>query len=615
MSNKYKLSVVILVYNTSEYLRDCIESILNQTLDSIEIIAVDDDSTDDSLEILKTYEHLENFKIIHQENQGGAIAGNTGLKQATGEYVTLMDSDDILPTDAHERLYTFAKENNCEIVIGAAKRLVNGYLVDAGYVEERNVWKKDRIVENYKDDINIFYDGFYWNKIYKRELIINNNIFMPPGMLFADRPFTHKAYIYANRIGIIEKVVYYWRKRADNAVQKSVLQGNNDVRNLLDRFESLEYQINYFDELINDEKFKNEFLKQYIGRNFYCILDQIFDNAQIRDVFFTKMKEFLGSINDVYHNNLPMKLNILIYLVLNDFTHEFIYLASKEHNGKILTEDGKRYWCLPYFRNEAIGVPDELYLVNKFEPKFIKINKVECFEDHICIKDFNYISGEILDHVSFRVRSKVDESIEVSFDYDDEAKRAIIDISSFGDLEVLDFYAVISYYCEEYEVRLTKNMIQRNGTYCNDVFPYYTNNGYFSISIFKITLNQIELKPKSLYIQTNSTLFENLDMYIVNRQFENQKIKLDKIENKKEFSIEYDSFLSTNSTYDLYFKLIDKFYRVPFNVVENICNNEMKINDIELKIYSTVKENLSLRSEKKELFVIKIARKVMARLN
>ncbi len=127
MKKAYKLSVIVLVYNTEEYLRECLDSLVNQTLDSIEIIIVNDSSPDNSHIIIEEYRsQYENIKVINQENSGGAIAGNKGMKIARGEYVTIMDSDDIVPLNAYEKLYKKAKETNSEIVIGKPNILIDG---------------------------------------------------------------------------------------------------------------------------------------------------------------------------------------------------------------------------------------------------------------------------------------------------------------------------------------------------------------------------------------------------------------------------------------------------------------------------------------------------------
>lgn len=110
---EYKLSVVVIVYNTEYYLEECLDSLVNQTLDSMEIICVNDGSTDNSLNVLNRYaKKYDNIKVIDQENAGGANAGNRGLKEAKGEYVTLVDSDDMVVEDAYEKMYNKAKETS-----------------------------------------------------------------------------------------------------------------------------------------------------------------------------------------------------------------------------------------------------------------------------------------------------------------------------------------------------------------------------------------------------------------------------------------------------------------------------------------------------------------------
>ena len=110
-----------------------------------------------------------------------------------------------------------------------------------------------------------------WNKIFKRDLIFNHDCFMPPGMLYADRPMVHKAYLFSKKISIITDVVYLWRKRGEEAQEKSISQQSADVNNFLDRMESIEYQINYFNKFATKEV-KNEFLKRVID---YSILKRL----------------------------------------------------------------------------------------------------------------------------------------------------------------------------------------------------------------------------------------------------------------------------------------------------------------------------------------------------
>ena len=336
---EYKLSVVVLVYNTEQYLVECFDSLVNQTLEDIEIVIVNDESPDNSALIINDYKNkYRNIKVINQKNSGGAVAGNNGVMQASGKYVALVDSDDIVPLDAYEKMYLKAEEQGADIVIGKAESLVNGVLRDVVYKRERDVWEKERSIENLLDFPDVFYDGFYWNKIYNREFLIENNSLMPPGMLYADRPMVHKAFLYAKQIEIIPDTVYYWRKRESTSNQKSITQMKNEVNNLKDRMESLYHQINYFNEFGN-EKLKREFLKRNVERLFFPI-NGILESTEFKSVYLSEVKSIFQMIDDIYENDLGIVRNLYIYMILNDMPNELIYFLREKPSGPILEENG-----------------------------------------------------------------------------------------------------------------------------------------------------------------------------------------------------------------------------------------------------------------------------------
>ena len=113
-----KVSVVIPFYNVEDYFEECISSIVNQTLDDMEIICINDGSADNSLKILEGYANSDNrIKIVSQENKGASASRNQGIKLSEGEYIYFMDSDDILELNALEELYKFSESNNLDILI------------------------------------------------------------------------------------------------------------------------------------------------------------------------------------------------------------------------------------------------------------------------------------------------------------------------------------------------------------------------------------------------------------------------------------------------------------------------------------------------------------------
>ena len=170
-SENLKLSAIVLVYNSENYLEDCLDSLVNQTLDNMEIILVNDASIDDSLSICKQYAaNYEYIRIIDKKvNEGLAITGNTGIEAAKGEYIILVDNDDIIPPYAYEKLYNKAIETNSDIVTGKANFLIGDYQYQMDDYE-LSVWRNERTIKSAKEFSNIYHDAFYWNKIIRRKL-------------------------------------------------------------------------------------------------------------------------------------------------------------------------------------------------------------------------------------------------------------------------------------------------------------------------------------------------------------------------------------------------------------------------------------------------------------
>ena len=270
---EYKLSVVVIVYNTEYYLEECLDSLVNQTLDSMEIICVNDGSTDNSLNVLNRYaKKYDNIKVIDQENAGGANAGNRGLKEAKGEYVTLVDSDDMVVEDAYEKMYNKAKETDSDVVCGKPNIYVTGFQREVSNIH--NPWYKEQSI-NPEDFLDIFHDAYYWNKIYRRELVEKNEIYMIPGKIYADVPLVFRAYLFANKVTIIPDVVYYWRKRDQEAIEQgdsatSVSKSLLDTNNMHDRLITYYYLKDYFIEAGKEYLF-NSAVKLYFERLFYPI--------------------------------------------------------------------------------------------------------------------------------------------------------------------------------------------------------------------------------------------------------------------------------------------------------------------------------------------------------
>lgn len=207
MSN-YKISVIVPVYNVKEYIDETIKSIYNQTLKDFELILIDDGSTDGTYEMLKEYESKHNnIKLIKQENSGPSKARNVGLKEAEGEYIIFVDSDDLLPTDSFEFRYKLAKEKNADVIVCGTEKTTDGI--------ERKPIARHMFNDGYRvlgKDNDILWALGPCNKIFKREII--EGIFFPLNIDYAeDQVFMMEAFLKANKLYATKHVVYYYRMR------------------------------------------------------------------------------------------------------------------------------------------------------------------------------------------------------------------------------------------------------------------------------------------------------------------------------------------------------------------------------------------------------------------
>ena len=197
------VSVVMPVYNACRYLRPAIESVMAQTLREIEIICVDDGSTDTSLDMIKIFQSQDDrIRIITQTNAGAGIARNNGLKRARGEYVAFLDADDFYEPEMLETLYTAAKEKDLDIAIAKYDIFDNkkSNFRENNENEHHKIYADGAVTSKneHPDFILESTSGAAWNKLFKRSFIFEKGItFLPNVMLFEDVYFTVSALAFA----------------------------------------------------------------------------------------------------------------------------------------------------------------------------------------------------------------------------------------------------------------------------------------------------------------------------------------------------------------------------------------------------------------------------------
>ena len=201
-----KVSIIIPVYNVEQYLDRCLSSVLNQTYKDLEVILVNDGSTDKSGIICEEFVQTDKrAKVYYQENKGLSEARNTGLKYMTGDFVMFLDSDDWLELDAVEFLLEQAKSYNADMVVGGVYR--TSKIVD--HQQNTPVSQVLTQVEYAKRYFKIesqTIEYYVWNKLYKREVV--KDIEFPPGFFAEDVPTMFRYILNSEKIVVTDKIVY-----------------------------------------------------------------------------------------------------------------------------------------------------------------------------------------------------------------------------------------------------------------------------------------------------------------------------------------------------------------------------------------------------------------------
>jgi len=242
-----KLSIVAAVYNLEKYLPRCLDALVNQTLQEIEILCVNDGSTDSAPQIIEEYKkkYPDKIKVFHKENGGEFTTRNYGLERAQGEYVTFVDTDDYVEPNWAEKLYNAAKENDADLAVCGFDRIdlktnkvVATNMTNFGYSVKE-------ITPN--DDYLLFINPAPWNKVYKREKI--QNLRFLPFRGFNDTMFLASCYTKMNKIAFVQDVLYHYYLRYDSQIHTVNEQDVNNLKKYLLEVKKLYIELNKYEEM------------------------------------------------------------------------------------------------------------------------------------------------------------------------------------------------------------------------------------------------------------------------------------------------------------------------------------------------------------------------------
>ena len=268
-----KVTIIVPIYNVEKYLEKCLETLVSQTLQEIQIILVNDGTKDKSGEIAKKYQQKYPEKIIYLEKENGGLsdARNYGIPHATGEYIAFLDSDDYVELSLYEEMYNLAKTEKSDMV------------------ECDFIWEYPN---KSKEDIGELYEGrkemiekvrvVAWNKLIKREILEKSQIYFPKGYRYEDVEFTYKLIPYLENVSFLKKPYIYYVQR-EGSIANSQNERTKEI------FEVLEHVIEYYKEKGIYEEYKTQL--EYIYTR-YLLCSSLLRMVKIQDK--KKRKELLN---------------------------------------------------------------------------------------------------------------------------------------------------------------------------------------------------------------------------------------------------------------------------------------------------------------------------------
>ncbi len=259
-----KVSIIVPFYNVERYIEKCLETLVNQTLEDIEIILVNDGSKDKSIEIVNKFLEKYPEKLVYFEKENGGLsdARNYAIPYAKGEYIAFLDSDDYVEKDMYEKMYQLAKEENSDMVeCDFYWEYPEKTKIDTGaiYNGKKEMLEKVRVVA--------------WNKLIKREILEKAKIEFPKGYRYEDVEFTYKLIPYLEKVSFLKKPCIHYIQR-ENSISNSQNERTKEI------FDVLDHVIRYYKEKGIYDEYKEEI--EYIYTR-YLLCSSLLRMVKIED--------------------------------------------------------------------------------------------------------------------------------------------------------------------------------------------------------------------------------------------------------------------------------------------------------------------------------------------
>ena len=357
-----RVSVVVPMFNVAAYLDDCLQSLAQQSLGDVEVVMVDDGSTDDTVRLAEQWADRDaRFRLVRQPNGGLGSARNTGVRNSSGEYLAFVDSDDVVPRDGLEALITALDKSGSDFASGNVRRLTSYGISQTLFLTD--VFRGTRLGTHITEFPALLADRIACNKLFRRTFWDEHDLRFPEGVLYEDMPVTLPAHFLARAVDVVDRTVYLWRIREGGEL--SITQQRTDLRALRDRYAAVDGVSRFLATHGFDEP-KRQYDTSVLRDDLRYFLDVLGGaDDEFRAVFFDLADAFIERADRAVADPLPAIQRLKWHLVRRRMLPELLQVLEFQETEldrrPPIASRGSWYGDYPFLDDRSVAVPAEIY--------------------------------------------------------------------------------------------------------------------------------------------------------------------------------------------------------------------------------------------------------------
>jgi CDP-glycerol glycerophosphotransferase len=389
-----RISVVVPFYNNGDVLNECLASIAAQTFTELQVIMVDDGSTDHGPSIARKWAAADpRFVLVQGPNGGPGKARNLGIEHATGEFLAFVDGDDALPPHTYELLLHTLESSGSDFISGAVNRIGTGGVRPSGLHEK--AIKGRKIGTHVTRSPELLYDISVWNKLFRRSFWDAHKLYYPEGMVWEDLQLMTRAHVLARAVDVIPDYIYYWRERA--AGEFSITQNRTSIQNLRDRITALRAIDAFLREQAPAKTLRQHQRKALVNDLWLYVRDLGRVSPDYLREYFDLAGSYLATVSPRVMRTLPATHKLAYHLTRRRLAEPLLgyvtwLLDQRVTTMPVVRHHGRLRTDLPLRTDKNLRIPSRVYRPywRDLDP-FVQVDNVEWQRGNLVIAGLAYV--------------------------------------------------------------------------------------------------------------------------------------------------------------------------------------------------------------------------------